>query len=283
MSFSLTHNAYGKSKVRLTKVVREGATHHLFEIDAAISLEGDFEPAYRDGDNRNVIATDTMKNTVYVLAKENAFDSVEQFAILLARHFVSTYPQVGKATVELLQAQWRRIDVDGQPHEHAFTLAGPQKRYACATLNRGETQPTLLGGVRELLVLKTTASEWRDFHADRYRTLKDTRDRIVATRVDADWAYNTTPGHSPPPPAAIDQAILSTFATHYSLGVQQTLQAMGEAALSASPLIDRISFTLPNLHRIPFNLDPFGLKFENDIFVATDEPHGLIKGTISRG
>ncbi|HEX8913576.1 MAG TPA: urate oxidase [Humisphaera sp.] len=284
----LTHNSYGKSAVRLTKVVRSGSVHHLFEIDAAIQLEGDFEAAYRDGDNRLVVATDTVKNTAYVLAKENDFDSVERFALILAKHFLATYAHVAKVTVELLQSSWRRIEVDGKPHDHAFTSGGPQKRYAKALLARGEAAPTLTGGVRELLVLKTTASEWRDFHSDRYRTLKDTRDRIVATRVDADWAYSADaadfPGVDfPAAAAAIDTAILTTFATHYSLGVQQTLMAMGEAALAASGAIDSIGFELPNLHRIPFNLDPFGLKFENDVFVATDEPYGLIKGTVSRG
>jgi urate oxidase len=285
----LTHNSYGKSAVRLTKVVRAGSVHHLFEIEAAIQLEGDFEPAYLAGDNRGVVATDSVKNTVYVLAKEHAFDSVEQLALILARHFVATYPQVRQATVEMTQASWRRIDVAGTPHDHAFTGGGPQRRYAKAVMTRGGEGgggvlgPVLTGGVRELLVLKTTASEWRDFVADRYRTLKDATDRIMASKVDADWAYNTLAADFPAAAAAVDSAILTTFATRHSLGVQQTLTDMGGAALAACPAIDSISFELPNLHRIPFNLAPFGLAFENDVYVATDEPYGLIKGTVSRG
>jgi urate oxidase len=282
MSYQLTHNSYGKSAVRLTKVVRNGGRHDLFEINADIQLEGDFGAAYRDGDNRVVVATDTIKNTVYVQAKEKAFDSVEQFSLILARHFLATYSHVSKATVELYQSAWTRIVVDGQPHDHAFTSAGPQQRYAKAIFSRGDAEASVTGGVRDLLVLKTTASEWRDFHADRYRTLKDTRDRIMATKVDADWQYNTTTSDFVNAAAAIDNAILRTFATHYSLGVQQTLMAMGEAALAASGAIDSISFELPNQHRIPFNLEPFWLKFENDIYVSTDEPYGLIKGTIAR-
>jgi urate oxidase len=277
----LVHNSYGKSAVRLTKVVRNGPVHELFEIDAAIQLEGDFEPAYRDGDNRNVVATDSIKNTVYVLAKENSFDSVEQFSLILARHFLSTYPHVSKATVELTQSAYNRIIVNGAPHDHAFTSAGPQLRFARAVAERSARE-VLAGGVRNLIVLKTTASEWRDFLTDRYRTLKDARDRIMATKVDATWTYNTTTAVFTVSAAVIDEAILTTFATQHSLGVQQTLQAMGEAALAACPAIDSISFELPNLHRIPFNLDLFGLKFDNDIFVATDEPYGLIKGTITR-
>jgi urate oxidase len=278
----LTFNSYGKSRVRLTKVVRRGAVHDLFEIDAAIQLSGDFEPAYAAGDNRNVIATDTMKNTVYVLAKERSFPSVEGFAVILVRHFIDAYPQVSHATVTLLQSAWQRIDVRGRPHDHAFTSGGPQQRRAEATLTRGGS-PTLVGGVRNLLVLKTTGSEWRDFHADRYRTLKDTSDRIIATRVDADWTFNTLDTDFDAADSAVTRAILETFATRHSLGVQQTIQDMGTAALVACAAIDQIHLEFPNMHRIPFNLDPFGLPFENDIFVATDEPFGFIKGTITRG
>ena len=244
MAFVLSDNSYGKSKVRLTKVVRKGAVHELFEIDAAIQLTGDFDAAYYDGDNTQVVATDSIKNTVYVLAKENDFKSIEQFAMILAKHFVKTYEQVHSATVELTQTAWQRITVGGKPHDHAFTSAGPQLRYAGAIVEtigeETETAATLGGGVRNLLVLKTTGSEWRDFVSDRYRTLKDTRDRIIATRVDADWTYNTTDADFDKANAAITDAILTTFATQHSLGVQQTLQAMGEAALKASPTIDAI-------------------------------------------
>jgi urate oxidase len=160
-------------------------------MDVSVELEGEFQAAYAEGDNRLVIATDTIKNTVYVLAKESDFASVEAFAFLLARHFVSTYPQVSQATAELTQVVWTRIVVDGVPHDHAFTAGGPRRRYARAVARLGEDDvqaPTsIVGGVRDLPVLKTTASEWRDFHSDRYRTLKDTSDRILATRIDADW------------------------------------------------------------------------------------------------
>ncbi|HEY0010128.1 MAG TPA: urate oxidase [Tepidisphaeraceae bacterium] len=281
MAFKLTEDSYGKSAVRLTKVVRNGDFHELFEIEAAVQLQGDFEPAYTVGDNRQVIATDTIKNTVYVLAKENAFTSIEQFAVLLARHFVATYSQVHQAQVQLLQSAWKRIAIDGKPHDHAFTSAGAHQRSAAATLDRGG-KISIVGGVRDLAVLKTTASEWRDFHTDRYRTLKDTSDRIIATNINADWIFTTDTAEFNAANDAILKAISETFAIKHSLGVQQTLVDMGQAALAAAPMINSISFELPNMHRIPFNLDPFGLKFDNDIYVATDEPYGLIKGIVTR-
>jgi urate oxidase len=282
MSFELTYNCYGKARVRLTKVVRNADVHELFEIDAKVMLEGDFAAAYADGDNRNVIATDTIKNTVYVVAKENAFTSIEQFAILLCKHFVKTYPQAAGAKVELAQTAWQRINVDGKPHDHAFTIAGPQMRTCVAVLDRSGLEPGIRGGVRDLTVLKTTASAWKDFHSDRYRTLKDTSDRIFATKVNATWSYRSGEVDFNAASYAIWGAILKTFATTHSLGAQQTSKNMGDDALDACADIDEITIELPNLHRIPFNLEPFGLKFENDIFVATDEPHGVIVGTIKR-
>lgn len=282
MAHPLCFNSYGKSSVRLTKVVRRGNVHDLFEITADIELQGAFVPAYETGDNRNVIATDTIKNTVYVVAKENDFADIEHFALILARHFIKHYPQVTEADVQLRQTAWQRINVAGKPHDHAFTSAGPQLRIATANVeHRGTLE--LTGGVRDLVVLKTTASEWKDFHTDRYRTLKDTSDRIMATKIDANWTYNVVDTDFDEATANITSAILQTFATHHSLGVQQTLLQLGRAALDACSAIESIHLSLPNQHRIPFNLEPFGLKFENDIFVATDEPHGLIQGTIIRG
>ena len=286
MSASLTYNSYGKSKVRLTKVVRTGAVHTLFEIDAAIQLEGDFAAAYTAGDNRQVVATDTIKNTVYVVGKENQFDSIEQFAVLLCRHFIKTYPQVSGAKVELTQSNWQRIAVDGKPHDHSFVGGGPQKRICVSKLDRHHydrnLDPDLDGGITGLLVLKTTESGWADFHSDRYRTLKDTTDRILASQVDAVWHYNTPTPDGNAAYEAITTGALTAFATTYSKGAQQTIMDMGNAALAACSEIGSIDFELPNLHRIPFNLEPFGLKFENDIYVATDEPHGLIRGTVTR-
>jgi urate oxidase len=273
---TLTFNSYGKSKVRLTKVVRSGPRHALFEINADIQLIGDFAASYTDADNRKVIATDTIKNTVYVVAKEQPFDSVEAFAVLLAKHFLATYPHVSGATVELTQSTWARID----DHDHSFVDAGSMKRLARATATPDAI--TLVGGVLDLAVLKTTASAWADFHSDRYRTLKDTHDRILATKVNAEWTYDTLAGDFESHYTAITRAMLHAFATQFSPSAQQTITHLGEAALAACANISSIHLELPNLHRIPFNLDPFGLKFENDIFVATDEPHGLIKGTISR-
>ena len=274
----LTHNSYGKSDVRLTKVVRNGSRHELFEITASIQIEGDFAAAYTQGDNRQCVATDTMKNFVYIKAKEFSFKSVEQFAIIVAEQLIKTYAQIERATVELAQRAWRRIE----NHDHAFVDGGNVKRHAIVVAKRGGSAQ-ITGGVRDLVVLKTTASEWRDFHTDRHRTLKDTSDRIMATSIDADWNFIRNDGDFDGCHKSITDAMLNAFATKHSLGVQQTIKDMGDAALAACDAIDSISFTLPNLHRIPFNLDPFGLKFENDIFVATDEPFGLIKGTITRG
>ncbi len=282
MPSTLTHKSYGKSKVRMTKVVRHpSGRHDLFEFDVSVKLDGDFSAAYTEGDNRLVIATDTIKNAVYVVAKEKSFGSAEEFALQLSGHFVHTYPQVTYATVEIRQTSWRRIAVGASPHDFSFTADGAHKRFAGVMQARNRIL-SVNGGVVDLQVLKTTGSEWKDFHSDKYRTLRDTSDRILATSIDATWTFYPEARNFNAAYDAITEAILATFAENHSLGAQQTIMQMGEAALAACPDILSIGFVLPNQHRIPFNLEPFGLEFENDIFVATSEPFGEIQGTVTR-
>jgi urate oxidase len=281
MSFKLTENHYGKSEVRLTKIIRDGDRHQLLEFSVSITLTGDFQGSYTSGDNSKIIATDSMKNTVYVLAKERDFTTPEAFAIMLAEHFTITYPQVLSAEVEVAQSNWNRIEVGGTPHDHAFVSGGAELHTAVATAAGNTT--TVTGGVTELLVLKTTRSAFKDFVTDRYRTLKDAHDRILATSVTANWDYNLAEVDFAVAHEKIRSTMLNVFATQMSHAVQQTMYEMGKAALQAAPEIDRIRIRMPNKHRIPVNLQPFDLENKNEIFVWTDEPFGDIGATIERG
>jgi len=280
MPVILTQNAYGKSKVRLTKVTRRPDRHDLVEWSVDIQLEGDFAAAYADGDNRLVVATDTMKNTVYALARDIDLASPENFALRLSEHFLAKYPQVSTAAIAIHEQAWQRIDVDGQPHPHAFIGSGPERRVC--RVARTRSGPHLRAGIEGMIVLKTANSAFRNFHHDEFRTLPDTDDRIMATEVSAEWPYESTSVDGNACFDLIRRTLLKTFAEHKSLGVQHTLYAMGEAALAACSAIDEISLTMPNRHRLPINLAPFNRTNPNEIFVATDEPHGLISGTFRR-
>lgn len=283
MAAKLSHNSYGKAAVRLTKVTRLSDRHELAELMVNIRLQGDFARSYTHGDNSSVIATDSMKNTVYVLAKRHPVDSPESFALHLAGHFVKTYSQVTRADVEIEQATWRRITVGGAPHPTAFESGGDQVRRATAAVERSERVPeTVSGGLARLLVLKTTDSRFVGFVRDQYTTLPEASDRILATEVSADWSFTRPGAEYNAAFANIRSSLLETFARHRSDAVQQTLYAMGEAALAAEPAIAGIRLRLPNKHRVPFNFKPLGLEFENDIFVTTDEPSGEISATIER-
>jgi urate oxidase len=276
----LKRNAYGKSKVRLTKVTRRSNHHDLVEWEIGIELEGDFAAAYLRGDNRQVIATDTMKNTVYVLARDHELTSQEAFAGLLAEHFLGRYSQVSSAAVSIREQSWQRIDVAGRAHPHAFVGRGPDRRTCAARFDR--SRRLLSGGIEGMLLLKTSGSAFRDFHRDEFRTLADADDRILATELTAVWQYTST---SPDGNACFEQlrrALAQSFAAHESLGVQHTLHAIGESALEACDAIDEITLTLPNRHRIPVNLTPFHRDNQNEVFVATDEPYGVISGTVHR-
>lgn len=283
MAAKLSHNSYGKSAVRLTKVTRQSDRHELIELMVNIRLEGDFARSYTRGDNSSVIATDSMKNTVYVLAKRHPVDSPESFALHVADHFVRTYSQVMRAEVEIEQAMWQRITVGGTPHPTAFESGGVPVRRAVAVAERSGTAPrSIAGGLARLLVLKTTDSRFVGFVRDQYTTLPEATDRILATEISADWSFTRPEAEYNAAFANIRSTLLETFARHRSDAVQQTLYAMGEAALAAEPAISGIRLRLPNKHRVPFNFKPLGLEFENDIFVPTNEPSGEISATIER-
>jgi urate oxidase len=280
MSAALTHHAYGKSQVRLTRVTRRADQHDLKELSVAIRLEGDFVRSYSDGDNSQVVATDTMKNTVYVLAKTQGVADVESFGLALAHHFLQEYRQVARAAIELDEQHWQRIAVAGQAHPHAFVGGGGEKRTCVVTLTRESCR--VESGLCGLLVLKTTDSSFAGFVRDRYTTLPETDDRIFATMVSAAWLYSSAEADWDACHHLIRRALLDVFATHKSLSVQQTLCAMGEGALEACPHIEQIRLEMPNQHRIMVNLQPFGLDNNNEVFVTTDEPFGLICGTLRR-
>jgi urate oxidase len=281
MSAVLTHHAYGKSRIRLTRVTRHAERHDLQELAVAVQLEGDFTASYLAGDNRAIVATDTMKNSVYVLAKKHGIGAVENFGQTVARHFVQTYSQVHAATIDLVEHSWRRLVVDGRDHPHAFVGGTSEKRTALVTLTRQGVR--VESGLAELSLLKTTDSAFAGFVRDEYTTLPETNDRIFATLVSARWLWAKPPADWDRAYQAVRLALVETFARHHSLSVQQTLHAMGTAALEGCPEIDQITLTMPNKHHLLVNLAPFGLDNPNEVFVATDEPHGVIAGTLSRG
>jgi urate oxidase len=274
----LSWNRYGKSRVRLVKVRRHAHVHDLVDLTIDVQLEGGFEPVYVDGDNTSCLATDTMKNTVYALARQDPIDQVEHFALRLADHFLAK-PPVTRARITAVEHRWHRLAAGGRPHGHAFVQPGGEQWTSVVTRDRAGAE--IVSGLTNLVVLKTTDSAFAGFPRDEYTTLPDADDRIMATSITATWRYRAGVADF----AARDQvraAVVETFATHQSRSVQHTLYAMGQAALAACADVDAITLTLPNRHHLLVDLKPFGLDNPNEIFVATDQPFGLIEATITR-
>jgi urate oxidase len=280
MSAVLTHNAYGKSHIRLTKVTRHADRHDLKELYVAVQLEGDFAASYLHGDNSRVVATDTMKNIIYALAKGHPLADVESFGQALANHFLQHYPHVSSAAVRLEEQPWQRLLIDGREHPHAFAGGSTEKRTCTVTRTRQALR--VESGLDDLPLLKTTDSAFAGFLRDGYTTLPETDDRIFATVLSASWLYGVAAADWNHCHSLIRQTLLEVFARHKSLAVQQTLHAMGAAALEACSQIEQITLRMPNQHRLLVNLQPFGLENKNEIYMATEEPYGLITGTLRR-
>jgi urate oxidase len=277
----LTWNRYGKSRVRLVKVRRPAqrdAPHELVDLTIDVQLEGAFDTVYVDGDNGPCLATDTMKNTVYALARQDAIAHVEGFAQRLADHFIAK-PAVTRVRISASESSWDRLSVAGRPHPHAFVQPGGEQWTTVVTRDQHGTG--VVSGVANVVVLKTTDSSFSGFPRDEYTTLPNADDRILATALTAAWTYRTgTTGFGARD--AIRRALVETFAAHESNSVQHTLYAMAEAALEASADVTEITLTLPNRHHLLVDLTPFGLDNPNDVFVATDQPFGFIEATVKR-
>ncbi|MEU8024355.1 factor-independent urate hydroxylase [Micromonospora haikouensis] len=274
MGIVLGPNRYGKAQVRVVHVVRDGDRHTLRDLDVRTALAGDLAATHLTGDNSQVLPTDSQKNTVYAFARRHGVASPEAFALLLARHFVHSQPAVRRAEVAVREFGWQRLG------QHSFQRGGAETRTATASYD-GETA-RVVSGLTDLVLLNTTNSEFHGFVRDEYTTLPETTDRILATAVDARWRHLDADADWDPAHRQVREALVAAFVETYSRSLQQTLYAMGRRVLEARPEVAEIKLSLPNRHHIPVDLSPFGLDNPNAVFVATDQPYGVIEGTVGR-
>lgn len=279
MAIRLGRNQYGKAEVRVVAVDRSAPRHRLVDLNVSTSLRGDFTAAHTEGDNAHVLPTDTQKNTVFAFARDGVGEP-EEFGLRLARHFAGSHPWITGARVAVESYGWERISVGGRPHEHAFRRAGGEVRTAVVTVDGGTEH--VLGGLSDLVVLKTTGSEFWGFPRDRYTTLAETRERILATAVTARWRYSSPEVDFGPAFAGVRAALLETFAETHSLALQQTLHAMGTAVLQRFGEVAEIRLSMPNKHHFLQDLSAFGLDNPDVVYHADDRPYGLIEGQVLR-
>jgi urate oxidase len=272
-------NRYGKAAVRIVRVGRDETPHRLRDLTVAIALEGEFAAAHTDGDNSAVVATDTMKNTAYAFAAEHLTGAIESYASDLARHFLE-FEQVDRATVNVREHAWNAIDVAGTPAPDAFVRGGEGTRVATVVATRGDL--LVEAGVEDVVVMKTTRSAFSGFPRDRYTTLPETDDRLMATRVTAIWRYGAPDIDFDAAHAAVRATLMEIFADHDSPSVQTSIWIMARAMLERHAELDEVRMVLPNLHHWLVDLAPFGLANDRTVYVATTEPHGLIEATVRR-
>jgi urate oxidase len=281
MIVRLGENSYGKSNVRLLRVLRQEGRHDIKELTVTIRFEGDFEAAHTKGENKKILPSDTMKNTVYALARQYPVEAVEDFALHLIEHFLTYNEQVSRVRIEALENPWSRIPHGTKPHAFAFMRAsGPEKR--TAKLSGTREGITVRAGIQDLDVMKTTKSAFDGFLRDPYTTLKEDGERILSTTIRAEWLYEGDEIEFNPLWHSVRQTLLETFAAHDSRSLQHTLYAMGEAVLATFDHIREIHLSLPEKHFNLVDLSPFGMDNSAEVFLPTEEPQGLIEATLRR-
>jgi urate oxidase len=273
-------NQYGKAEVRLVRISRDGNRHRIKDLNVSTALRGDFAAAHLVGDNSHVIATDTQKNTVYAFAERYGVGEIEDFALRLGRHFVDSFDWVSGARVSIEEYGWDRISVDGAEHDHAFSRAGGGTRTTVVTVEEGNAW--VVSGLTDLVVLKSTGSEFTGFPRDEYTTLAEDRDRILATAVTARWRYADAELDWAESYAEVRRILLASFARKHSLALQQTLYYMAEQVLQSHPEVAEIRMSMPNKHHFLVDLSPFGLVNDREVYYAADRPYGLIEGSVLR-
>jgi len=294
MPMVLGQNQYGKAETRVVRVRRDTRRHEVKDLSVGVALSGDLSDTHLTGDNGNVLPTDTMKNTVFAFAREYGIDSAEAYGVRLARHFVESQPSISRARVRIEEYPWNRIPADGpgaapldaDGTHHSFARDGGEIRTSEIVWEDGRAR--VISGLKDLVVMNTTASEFRGFARDRYTTLREASDRILATRVDARWRFSYDASEGSPEPdwegsyAGVRGHLLEAFAGTYSYALQQTLYAMADRVLTHRQEVDEVRLSLPNKHHFLVDMEAIGVENENEVYYAADRPYGLIEGTVHR-
>jgi urate oxidase len=284
MGIVLGPTQYGKAETRVVRIYRDEAEHQIRDLNVSTALRGDFTEAHLRGDQANVLPTDTQKNTVYAFAKEKGVRAIEEFALALARHFAADVEPVEAARVDVDEYRWERATAGGQPHPHTFVRSGQEIRMATAIIAGagGSRASWLLSGLRDLVLLKSTGSEFAGFLTDQYTTLGETHDRVLATSLTARWRYARPEADWDAVYDDVRRLLVDRFAAVHSLALQQTLWEMGQAVLRAHEDIAEIRLSAPNKHHFLVDLAPFGLENPGEVFHADDRPYGLIQCAVQR-
>jgi urate oxidase len=277
----LAENRYGKSRVRLVRVKRHPDRHDFCEWTVQVLLQGDFESCFTAGDNSKIVATDTMKNTVYSLARKSSAACMEDFAKELIDFLFGGNPQVSGAEVNISEKAWEHLVIGAKPHPTAFVQSSGERQTVKMVRKQGG-RFSVGSGLENLVVMKTANSAFEGFIRDSLTTLPETADRLMGTAIRAGWTYSAADLEFGNLRTRIRETLLSVFAAHDSKSVQHTLYAMGEAVLASVAVVEDIALTMPNIHCLLVDLSRFGQDNPNEIFVPTDEPHGYIEARLSR-
>lgn len=280
----LGENQYGKAENRVVRIYRDSPRHEIHDVNVSTSMRGDFSAAHLVGDQTAVLPTDTQKQTAYAYAKEKGLLSIEDYGITLGKHFVDDTEPIQGARIEIDEYAWERAVVDGVEHDHTWMRKGQEVRTASITVEgKGEDQKVwVVGGIKEFVILKSTGSEFADFLVDKYTVLTPTRDRVMATSLVAQWRFTRIDVDWESVYSGIKEQLVAQFATVQSLALQQTLFEMGKAVLEKYPFIAEVKLSAPNKHHFLYDLAPFGIENNNEVFHADDRPYGLIQATVAR-
>jgi urate oxidase len=279
MSARLGENRYSEAGIRLLKLNRLGDRHELRDLTVDVSFEGDFETNHTRGDNARILPTHTMRNTVYSIARDRASGDIEKFALALTQHFLEQNPQVRTVYVRVAEEQWTRVSIAGRPHGCAFSRGGLERR--TALVERSAARLIVESGLEGLRLVKTRNAAFVGFLRDRFTTLPESGDGMLATELNARWRYGWSEVPFGPQWQQVRQVLLETFAEHDSRSLQHTLFTMASAALEQCPPLSEIRLRLPAFHPVLVDLSPFAME-NHEVFIPGEVPHSVAEAVVRR-
>ena len=273
-------STHGESRVRMLRLVRRGDRHDPRDLTVSLRFEGDFGGAFREGRPAGVIPGEALKTLVHTCARQHATGEIESFGLELCRRLLETHPQVAKVRAEVTEQPWLRMEVGGKAQGQAFVLGGPEQRGAAITSNG--TQIAVVSSIDNLTVMRTSG-----FMPSRpSAATDDVGDEglppLVVGALNIRWTYSTPDVTFGAYRQGVRSVVVETMALHASRSVQYTLYAIGDVLLASYPEISVVSLAM---HERPYRpVDLFHANVENpdDLFVAVEEPVGVVEVTLER-
>jgi urate oxidase len=273
-------SSQGESRVRVLRIVRRGDRHDARDLSVACRFEGSFVAAFREGRADGLLPGETLKNIVYGVARERGAEDIEVFGLALCERLLTEHPQLTRVRVDVDEQRWARLEAGGRVQGQAFAAGSPEKRTAAVTSNGAQT--AVVSGIEDLVLMRTSGLVERDPREADPSGVTDGVQRLLVAALSARWTYTSADVTFASYRQGVRATIVDTFAWHATRSVQHTLYNIADVVLASYQEIADITLALRERPYRPADLFSEGVDNPDELFVALNEPLGVVEVTVER-